>query len=155
MSGVKMIRVVSCPGPNPHNVVYLNPAFISRITERHGESGLSGVDITAAGEHGSLSLTEEEWRRCTLVDLEETLPCPQGEPGQPMVRVTVFDAPYLHNLVHNAYDSHDEVATGLAGQVADEIIDHGRYSDGDRLSPEHERLVNDLIAAIPADTGEP
>ena len=155
MSGVKMLRVVCCPGPKTHNVGYLNPAFISRITERHGESGLSGVDIAVAGEQGSLSLTAEEWRLCTLVDLEEALPCPQVETGPQTVRVTVFDAPYLHNLVHAAYDSHDEVATGLAGQVADEIIDHGRYSDGDRLSPEHERLVNDLIDSIPADKGEP
>lgn len=70
-------------------------------------------------------------------------------------RITRFNALYLNNLVRDAYASGDEVATGLAGQVADEVIDHGRYAEGDRLSPEHERLVNDLIDATPADTGEP
>lgn len=79
MSGVKLLRVEIGSGPNPRNVGYLNPACISIIKERHGESGLSGVDITIPGEHGVLTLTPEEWRGCTLIDLEEALPCLQGE----------------------------------------------------------------------------
>lgn len=67
-------------------------------------------------------------------------------------RITVFDEQYIYSLVNDAYARGDEEATDLAGQVADEVYDHGGYRSGDRLSPDHERIVNDLADAC-AETG--
>ena len=68
-------------------------------------------------------------------------------------RITHYCENYMLRTIAAAYESDDEEATGLAGELS-EIVDSGKYRDGDLLGSDDIDLIERLNAAIPI-PGEP
>lgn len=67
-------------------------------------------------------------------------------------RITHYCENYLLRTIAAAYESNDEEATGLAGELS-EIVDSGKYRNGDLLDPDDIDLIERLNAVIPIPGG--
>lgn len=67
-------------------------------------------------------------------------------------RITHYCENYLLRTIAAAYESNDEEATGLAGELS-VIVDSGKYRDGDPLDPDDVDLIERLNAVIPIPGG--
>lgn len=67
-------------------------------------------------------------------------------------RITHYYEDYMIHTIAAAYESNDEEATGLAGELS-EIVDSGKYRDGDPLDPDDIDLIERLNAVIPIPGG--
>ena len=68
-------------------------------------------------------------------------------------RITHYCENYMLLTIAAAYESNDEEATGLAGELS-AIVDSGKYRDGDLLGSDDIDLVERLNTVIPI-PGEP
>ena len=66
-------------------------------------------------------------------------------------RITHYCENYMLRTIA-AYETDDEEATGLAGELS-EIVDSGKYRDGDLLGPDDIGLIERLNAVIPIPGG--
>lgn len=67
-------------------------------------------------------------------------------------RITHYCENYMLRTIAAAYESGDEEATGLAGELS-EIVDSGKYRDGDLLGSDDIGLIERLNAVIPIPGG--
>lgn len=67
-------------------------------------------------------------------------------------RITHYCEDYMLHTIAAAYESNDEEATGLAGELS-EIVDSGKYRDGDPLDSDDIDLIERLNAVIPIPGG--
>ena len=67
-------------------------------------------------------------------------------------RITHYCENYLLRTITAAYESNDEEAPGLAGELS-EIVDSRKYRDGDLLDPDDIDLIERLNAVIPIPGG--
>ena len=67
-------------------------------------------------------------------------------------RITHYCENYMLRTIAAAYESGDEEATGLAGELS-AIVDSGKYRDGDLLGSDDIDLIERLNAVIPVPDG--
>ena len=67
-------------------------------------------------------------------------------------RITHYCENYMLRTISAAYESGDEEATGLAGELS-AIVDSGKYRDGDPLGSDDIDLIEKLNAVIPVPGG--
>ena len=67
-------------------------------------------------------------------------------------RITHYCENHMLRTIAAAYESDDEEATGLAGELS-EIVDSGKYRNGDPLDSDDIGLIERLNAVIPIPGG--
>lgn len=67
-------------------------------------------------------------------------------------RITHYCENYILQTIAAAYESNDEEATGLAGELS-AIVDSGKYRNGDLLGSDDIGLIERLNAVIPIPGG--